>query len=83
MYWAYGERDVNSIQIDQNHFKAKGSRSIYLLNPSFKKTKEENLYHWDVQMKNVSITIKNKKHGYFAAFNSININSKTHFHRLI
>ena len=53
MYWAYGERDVYTAQIDQIRFKAKGVRPIYLLNPSFKKVKEETVHHWDVTMKEV------------------------------
>lgn len=53
MYWAYGEKDVYTAQIDQIRFKAKGFRPIYLLNPSFKKVKEEVVHHWDVTMKEV------------------------------
>lgn len=51
MYWAYGE---NEPEINKMRFKAKGLRPIYLLNPSFKKVKEENIHHWDVTMKEVS-----------------------------
>lgn len=54
MYWAYGERDVDhTVQIKDVKFKAKGYRPIYLLNPSFKKAKEEKVHHWDVTMKDV------------------------------
>lgn len=67
MFWAYGERDVHATQIDQVRFKAKGMRSIYLLNPSFKKIKEDDVFQWDVTMKDVSeiIRIKLKKLQFF------------------
>jgi hypothetical protein len=54
MYWAYGEKDIQSTQIDQIRFKSKGFRSIYLLNPSFKKPKD--VSQWDVTMRDVKIT---------------------------
>jgi hypothetical protein len=54
IYWAYGERDVT--QIENIQFKSNGSRSIYLLNPSFKKPKDDNTKYWDVTMKDVKIT---------------------------
>jgi hypothetical protein len=60
MYWAYGERDVH--QLDQIHFKAKGMRPIYLLNPTFGREQEESVSTWDVQMKDVKI---NEQHGSF------------------
>ncbi len=53
MYWAYGERDVN--QIENVKFRKKGHRSIYLLNPSFEKVKDESSHYWDVTMKDVKI----------------------------
>lgn len=56
MYWAYGDRDVH--QLDQIHFKTKGMRSIYLLNPSFGREQEVSVSYWDVQMKEVSLFLQ-------------------------
>ncbi|KAL7052495.1 hypothetical protein ACKWTF_004876 [Chironomus riparius] len=54
MFWAYGEKDVT--QLDRMSFKAKGSRPIYLLNPSSTKPKDTSVFQWDVAMKEVKIT---------------------------
>lgn len=51
MFWAYGEKDVT--HLDQISFKAKGSRPIYMLNPTSTKQKDSSIYHWDVTMKEV------------------------------
>lgn len=54
MFWGYGERDIVSTQLDKIKFKAKGIKSIHLLNPSFKKPVDPDVRHWDATVKNVS-----------------------------
>lgn len=54
MFWGYGERDIVSTQLDKIKFKAKGIKSIHLLNPSFKKPVDSDVRHWDATVKNVS-----------------------------
>lgn len=55
MFWGYGERDIVSTQLDKIRFKSKGIKSVYLLNPSFKKpTDDPDIAHWDATVKNVS-----------------------------
>lgn len=51
MFWAYGDRDV--AQLDRIKFKAKGLKTMFLLNPTSNKPKEASLMHWDVTMKEV------------------------------
>lgn len=54
MFWGYGERDIVPTQLDKIRFKAKGVKSIHLLNPSFKKPKNHSdVMHWDATVKNV------------------------------
>ncbi|KAG5679456.1 hypothetical protein PVAND_009021 [Polypedilum vanderplanki] len=62
IYWAYGEQDVHTTQVNQVKFKTKGARSIYLLNPTFGKEQEESVSYWDVQMKDIKI---NEHYGSF------------------
>lgn len=54
IFWGYGERDIVSSQLDKIRFKAKGIKSVHLLNPSFKKpSNKSNVMQWDATVKNV------------------------------
>lgn len=57
MFWGYGERDIVSTQLDKIKFKAKGLKSIHLLNPSFKMpSNKSEVKHWDATVQNVSLS---------------------------
>lgn len=56
IFWGYGERDIVPTQLDKVKFKAKGTKSIHLLNPLFKKPVDSDVRHWDATVKNVSFT---------------------------
>ena len=55
MFWGYGERDISATQLSKIKFKAKGFKSIHMLNPSFKKPVDKSdVKQWDATVKNVS-----------------------------
>lgn len=68
MFWGYGERDIVSTQLDKIKFKAKGMKSIHLLNPSFKKPNNKSeIKHWDATVQNVRINFGFSMH-FFTIF---------------
>lgn len=55
LFWGYGDKDISPTQLSSTKFKARGSRNIHILDPSFKKVYESDIHSWDARVQNVTI----------------------------
>lgn len=56
IFWAFGDHDVVVDHLSKIRYKAKGTKTIHLLAPMFKKPKtrtHHEIKQWDVTVKNV------------------------------
>lgn len=58
LFWGYGEQDVIPNQLNKINFKAKNTKMIHMLNPSFKISENDfDVKHWDATVSDVSVEL--------------------------